>query len=74
MAWDGFVGRCDDLNYIELEQAAKDAGLGLWSASPPLGRPGMLWRAPVEDNPNFLMGISVFGIDQDNRTEAFLAE
>ena len=39
MAWDGFVGRCDDLNYIELEQAAKDAGLGLWSASPPLERP-----------------------------------
>ena len=39
MAWDGFVGRCDDLNYIELEQAAKDAGIGLWSASPPLERP-----------------------------------
>ena len=39
MVWDGFVGRCDDLNYIELEQAAKDAGIGLWSASPPLERP-----------------------------------
>ena len=26
MAGDGLVGRCDDLNYIELEQAAKDAG------------------------------------------------
>jgi hypothetical protein len=34
----------------------------------------MLWRAPVEVNPKVLMGISVFGIDQDNRTEAFLAE
>ena len=34
----------------------------------------MLWRAPVEENPKFWMGISVFGIDQDNRTEAFLAE
>ena len=39
MAWDGFVGRCDDLNYSELETMAKDAGLGLWSASPPLERP-----------------------------------
>jgi endonuclease YncB( thermonuclease family) len=39
MAWDGFVGRCDDLNYIDLEQAAKDAGIGPWSASPPLERP-----------------------------------
>ena len=34
----------------------------------------MLWRAPVEQSPNFLMGISVFGIDQDNRIEVFLAE
>ena len=34
----------------------------------------MLWRAPVEVNPKVLMGISVFGIGQDNRTEAFLAE
>ena len=39
MAWDGFVGRCDDLNYSELETMAKDAGLGLWSATPPLERP-----------------------------------
>ena len=34
----------------------------------------MLWRAPVGENPKFLMGISVFGIDQDNRIEVFLAE
>ena len=39
MAWDGFVGRCDDLHYSELEQIVKDAGLGLWSASPPLEHP-----------------------------------
>jgi endonuclease YncB( thermonuclease family) len=39
MAWDGLVGRCDDLNYSELEIMAKDAGLGLWSASPALERP-----------------------------------
>ena len=39
MAWDGFVGRCDDLNYSELETMAKDADLGLWSATPPLERP-----------------------------------
>ena len=29
MAWDGFVGRCDDLNDSELETSTKDAGLGL---------------------------------------------
>ena len=39
MAWDGFVGRCDDLDYSELEGMAKDSGLGLWSASPRLERP-----------------------------------
>ena len=39
MAWDGFVGRCDDLDYSELEVMAQDEGLGLWSASPPLERP-----------------------------------
>ena len=39
MAWDGFVGRCDDLDYSELEQIAKDARVGLWSASPALERP-----------------------------------
>ena len=39
MAWDGFVGRCDDLDYSELEVMAQDAGLGLWSVSPPLERP-----------------------------------
>jgi endonuclease YncB( thermonuclease family) len=39
MAWDGFVWRCDDLNYPERETMAKDAGLGLWSATPPLERP-----------------------------------
>ena len=39
MAWDCFVGRCDDLNYIELEQATENAGIGLWSASPPFERP-----------------------------------
>jgi endonuclease YncB( thermonuclease family) len=39
MAWDGFLGRCDDLDYSELEVMAQDAGLGLWSVSPPLERP-----------------------------------
>ena len=39
MAWDGCVGRCDDLDYSELEVMAQDAGLGLWSVSPPLERP-----------------------------------
>ena len=29
MAWDGFVGRCDDLDYSELQEIAKDAGIGL---------------------------------------------
>ena len=39
MAWDGFLGRCDDLNYSELEKTAMEAGLGLWSAFPALKRP-----------------------------------
>ncbi len=29
MAWDGFVGRCDDLDYSKLQKIAKDAGIGL---------------------------------------------
>ena len=29
MAWDGFVGRCDDLDYSELQKVAKDACIGL---------------------------------------------
>ena len=51
MAWDGFVGRCDDLNDLELETRAKDAGLGLWSASPPLERPGDLMVAVGGEEP-----------------------
>ena len=39
MPWDGFVGRCDYLDYSEFEEMAKDEGLGFWSASPPLERP-----------------------------------
>ena len=35
----GVVGLCDDLDYSELEVMAQDAGLGLWSVSPPLERP-----------------------------------
>ena len=74
MAWDGFVGRCDDLNYIDLNKQPKDAGLGLWSASPPLERPWDVVESAGGGEPKLLMGISVFGIDQDNRTEVFLAE
>lgn len=51
MAWDGFVGRCDDLNDSELETRAKDAGLRLWSASPPLERPGDLMVAVGGEEP-----------------------
>ena len=51
MVWDGFVGRSDDLNYIELEQAAKDAGLGLWSAFPPLERPWDVMESAGEGEP-----------------------
>ena len=39
MAWYEFVGSCDDLDYSELEELAKDADLGLWSASQPLESP-----------------------------------
>ena len=39
VAWDGFLGRCDDLNYSALEREAASAQLGLWSAQPPIERP-----------------------------------
>ena len=51
MAWDGFVGRCVDLNDSEPETRAKDAGLGLWSACPPLERPGDLMVAVDGEEP-----------------------
>ena len=47
MAWDGFVGSCDDLDYSEFEEMAKDSGIGLWSASPPLERPWNVMEAAV---------------------------
>ena len=39
VAWDGFVGRCDDLDYSVLETEAASAALGVWSAQPPLEPP-----------------------------------
>ena len=39
VAWDGFLGRCDDLNYSALEREAASAQLGLWSAQPPIEGP-----------------------------------
>ena len=39
VAWDGFLGRCDDLDYSVQEAAAAAAKLGVWSAQPPLERP-----------------------------------
>ena len=38
-AWDGFLGRCDDLDYPSLEREAASAERGIWSAQPPLQRP-----------------------------------
>ena len=38
-AWDGYLGRCDDLRYDRLEQKARSEAIGVWSASPPLQRP-----------------------------------
>ena len=58
----------------ELETRAKDEGLGLWSASPPLERPGDLMVAVGGEEPWFLLSIFCFGMDQDNRTGAFLAK
>ena len=39
VAWDGFLGRCDDLDYSALEREAATAQLGVWSAQPLLERP-----------------------------------
>ena len=61
MAWDGFVGRCDDLDYSELEVMAQDAGLGLWSVSPPLERPWDVMEAAGGGESPKLAG-SVFGL------------
>ncbi|AII48910.1 hypothetical protein KR52_07115 [Synechococcus sp. KORDI-52] len=39
VAWDGFLGRCDDLDYSTLEREAASGGRGVWSAQPPFERP-----------------------------------
>ena len=39
VAWDGFLGRCDDLDYSALERKAASAELGIWAADPPLEHP-----------------------------------
>ena len=39
VVWDGFLGRCDDLDYPALEKEAASAELWVWAAQPPLERP-----------------------------------
>ena len=38
-AWDGFLGRCDDLNYSAIEAQARAKQRGLWSVGGGLPRP-----------------------------------
>ena len=38
-AWDGFLGRCDDLNYSAIEAQARAEQRGLWSVGGGLPRP-----------------------------------
>ena len=51
VAWDGFLGRCDDLDYSELERNAASAELGIWSASPPLERPWDVMERNADGEP-----------------------
>ena len=51
VAWDGFLGRCDDLNYSALEREAASAQLGLWSAQPPLERPWDVMERDADGEP-----------------------
>jgi len=38
-AWDGFVGRCDDLDYVQLELEARESRSGVWSSAEALASP-----------------------------------
>ena len=51
VAWDGFLGRCDDLDYSGLERNAAAAQLGVWSASPPLERPWDVMERNADGEP-----------------------
>ena len=51
VAWDGFLGRCDDLDYSALEQEAASAQLGVWSAEPPLERPWDVMEREADGEP-----------------------
>ena len=51
LSWDGFLGRCDDLNYSALEREAASAELGVWSAQPPLERPWDVMEREADGEP-----------------------
>ena len=51
VAWDGFLGRCDDLDYSALEKEAASAQLGVWSAEPPLERPWDVMEREADGEP-----------------------
>ena len=51
VAWDGYLGRCDDLDYSALEREAESAKLGVWSAQPPLQRPWDVMEREAEGEP-----------------------
>ena len=51
VAWDGFLGRCDDLDYFALEQEAASSQLGVWSAQPPLERPWDVMEREADGEP-----------------------
>jgi len=46
-AWDGFLGRCDDLDYDIIEAAARASRRGVWSAPKGLQRP---WNLMEDSN------------------------
>ena len=50
-AWDGFLGRCDDLNYSEIEAQARSDQRGLWSVPGGPTRPWDMMEASGQGEP-----------------------
>ena len=50
-SWDGFLGRCDDLDYDGIEAKAQAARRGIWSAPAGVKRPWDVMEASNDGEP-----------------------
>ena len=50
-SWDGFLGRCDDLDYGGIEAKAQAARRGIWAASAGVKRPWDVMEASNDGEP-----------------------